>query len=162
MADILNTETSIIKDLYGNPKAKITRLSGGVGVSEIILYFTLEAFRKFPINLIPKLKIEFIVDKRLNMLSFTTSKDISPLKKGETVVFHFEDNTYFQQKFNFGRSQYGNEVKNYLFITDLELWHLTQVRLSHILMNSALERTYDFINIPNAQYSNEIEGGGQG
>lgn len=158
MDKIYKTDASITKDILGQDRGTITMLAGAIDNSKIEMYLTLDAFRKFTLNLIPKAKLEFEVTSDINILKVTTDKDISPLKKGDTITFLFEDGCYFKSRFEHGRIPYGREVLNIVQISNLQLWELTQKRVIKIKLNSALEMVYDFIDKPNEQYENENEG----
>lgn len=158
MGNIYKTEASITNDIMGRDRGIITMLSGAIDNSKINMYLTLDDFRKFPLNLIPKAKIEIEVTSDVNILKVTTSKDVSPLKKGETIIFLFDDGCYFNSRFETGRIPFGREVLNFVLLTNLQLWELTRKRLVQIKICSALEMVYDFIDKPNEQYENENDG----
>ncbi len=159
MNKIYLTDASITKDLLGRDKGIITRMAGAIDYSAIEMYLTIESFRKFPNHLIPKAKLEFEVTPSLNIVKVTTNKDISPLKKGDFLTFIFDDGCYIRYKFGTGRiSKTGGEVLNFAYLTNLQLWEFTQKKLVQIILSSALETNYDFINKPNGQYQNQSEG----
>ena len=158
MSNIYQTEASLTKDVSGNTIGIITKLAGAVDNSIIKLYLNNPDFRKFEINFIPTLNIELRVYKSYNAFIFEAQKNISPLKKGETIVFYFEDGTYFEKKFTTGRIDNGKFVKNLCSISNIQFLQLIETKLSHIKIRGGLEITYDFINIKNNQYSNVSEG----
>lgn len=155
---IFDTEATIVDEL-NNEIGKITKLSGQIGQSEIKLFLALEDWKKFSLEVIPTLSIEIKVNKNLSFLIITSSnKDISPLKKGDLFTIYFNDESYIQKKFENGRNQFGKNVVNYIFFSDLELISLYQNTVKFVETFSGLKIPYEFTDIKNHQYSNSLEG----
>jgi hypothetical protein len=121
MRNIFDTEASVVKEL-SNEVGKITKLAGQTGNGEIKFYLALDDWKKFSIDFLPTLSIEFKIDKNSNFIIVnSTNKDISPLKKGDLFSIYFEDESFIEKKFEVGRIQSGKNVMNIILLNDLEL-----------------------------------------
>lgn len=156
--DILQTEASIVTE-FGKECGKITKISGAVDHSDIKLYLSLEDWKRFPIHLIPSLSIALKVDVKSNFLIVTSSnKDISPLKKGDTLTIYLDDNSIIEKKLLVGRTISGKIVTNIIILRDLELIQLSQALVNSLVMKSEIQMPYEFTNVSNNQYSNTLQG----
>jgi len=156
--NIFDIEASIVHKL-SKEVGKITKLSGRIGNGEIKLFLALDDWKKFSIDFLPSLSIEFEVDKDSNLIILNSSnKEISPLKKGDLFRIYFEDESFIEKKFEVGRIQSGKNVKNIIFLNDVELTRLSHNTISHIETFSGLKIPYEFTEIENKQYSNSTEG----
>jgi hypothetical protein len=158
MRNIFDTEASVVKEL-SNEVGKITKLAGQTGNGEIKFYLALDDWKKFSIDFLPTLSIEFKIDKNSNFIIVnSTNKDISPLKKGDLFSIYFEDESFIEKKFEVGRIQSGKNVMNIILLNDLELVKISQSTLSHVETFSGLKIPYEFTENENKQYSNSSEG----
>jgi len=154
----LDTEASIVYEL-GKATGQITRLSGVSGSSDIKLFLALDDWKNITLNLLPFLSVVFKVDEKYNFLTITSSsKDVSPLKKGDSFLITFDDSTYIEKKFAVGRVLSGKLVINSIILSDIELSNLGQKKIKAIQLKSTIPIPYDFTEKPYNQYSNSSEG----
>lgn len=158
VSKIYDTEASVVQKL-SKEVGKIIKLSGKIGNGELKLFIASADWKKLPVNLLPTLSIEFELDNKYNFIIIRSSnKNVSGLKKGDSLKICFEDGNFIEKKFGVDRSLNGISVHNIISLTDLELKTLSENIVSGIETFSVLRIPYEFTEVTNEQYANSAEG----
>lgn len=158
VSKIYDTEAEIKQNL-SREVGIITKLSGKIGNGELKLYIASADWKKLPLSFLPTLSFEFELDNKYNFIIVRSSnKNISGLKKLDSLKICFEDGNFIEKKFGVDRSLKGNNVHNVISLTDLELKTLSENKVSGVETFSGLRIPYEFTENENEQYANAEEG----
>ena len=158
VSKIHDTEASIVQHL-SREVGKITKLSGKIGSGELKLFIASDDWKKLPLSFLPTLSFEFELDNKYNFIIVRSSnKNISGLKKLDSLKICFEDGNFIEKKFGVDRSLKGNNVHNVISLTDLELKTLSENKVSGVETFSGLRIPYEFTENENEQYASAEEG----
>jgi len=161
MIDIENTEASIVPGIIGKHCGKITKLAGMLGEDKLKLYITSEEYNKLPLVLIPYLSFGLSVDVSYNHFAADCNNLTTPIKKGDSIIFCFEDKTMMKIVFPTGGLSSSGVRKNFAIISDLELSYLWSNKVEKVKVQNnknGISLNFEFASQGNDQYENIEQG----
>lgn len=160
--NIWDTEAAIVEDEYKDKVGKLIRMSGMTGSEALKLYITIPTgYENWRPRYKPYFSYRFLITREINVLQIECH-DTSPPRKGERILFLFEDNKAVHLQINKADAPSdGDYRKNTLLLSDYDLMLFAAYKLEAVeITDSSIGKVcrYEFIDESNEQYNSAWEG----